>query len=79
MAYRVPADLAKSGPRNRVAVARHLHIAMGYPASRCLDDLQELKRRHPSSQRVINAYEHHDKIHDDESFHFREPGLSRRI
>jgi pSer/pThr/pTyr-binding forkhead associated (FHA) protein len=65
VAYRVPADLAKSGPRNRVAVARHLHIAMGYPASRYLDDLQEFKRRHPTSRRVINAYEHHDTIYED--------------
>jgi pSer/pThr/pTyr-binding forkhead associated (FHA) protein len=65
VAYRVPADLAHSGPRNRVAVARNLHIALGYPASRYLDDLQEFKRRHPTSQRVINAYEHHDAIYDD--------------
>jgi pSer/pThr/pTyr-binding forkhead associated (FHA) protein len=65
VAYRVPADLAKSGPRNRIAVARHLHIAMGYPASRYLDDLQEFKRRHPTSHRVINAYEHHDQIYDE--------------
>ena len=65
VAYRVPADLAKSGPRNRVAIASYLHVAMGYPASRYLDDLQEFKRRNPASHRVINAYEHHDKIYDD--------------
>jgi pSer/pThr/pTyr-binding forkhead associated (FHA) protein len=65
VAYRVPADLAKSGPRNRVVVASYLHIAMGYPASRYLDDLQEFKRRHPRSQRVINAYEQHDTIYED--------------
>jgi len=65
VAYRVPADLAGSGPRNRVAIAKYLHVAMGYPASRYLDDLQEFKRRHPSSHRVINAYEHHDAIYDD--------------
>lgn len=65
VAYRVPADLAKSGPRNRVAIAKYLHVAMGYPASRYLDDLQEFKRRNPNSHRVIAAYEHHDKIYDD--------------
>lgn len=65
VAYRVPADMAQSGPRNRIVLARHLHIAMGYPASRYLDDLQEFKRRHPTSRRVINAYEHHDSIYDD--------------
>jgi pSer/pThr/pTyr-binding forkhead associated (FHA) protein len=65
VAYRVPAGLARSGPRNRIVLARHLHIAMGYPASRYLDDLQEFKRRHPTSRRVINAYEHHDSIYED--------------
>lgn len=65
VAYRVPAGLAKSGPRNRIAVARHLHIAMGYPASRYLHDLQEFKRRYPTSRRVINAYEDHDAVYDD--------------
>lgn len=65
VAYRVPADLAQSGPRNRVAITKFLHVAMGYPASRYLDDLQEFKRRNPTSHRVINAYEHHDKIYDD--------------
>jgi hypothetical protein len=65
IAYRVPADLATSGPRNRVAITKYLHIAMGYPASRYLDDLQDFKRRYPRSQRVINAYEQHDAIYED--------------
>jgi pSer/pThr/pTyr-binding forkhead associated (FHA) protein len=65
IAYRVPAGLAKSGPRNKILIAKFLHIAMGYPASRYLDDLQAFKRRNPTSNRVINAYEQHDEIYDE--------------
>ncbi len=64
VAYRVPAGHARSGPRNKILVGKHLHIAMGYPASRYLDDLQDFKREHPKSDRVINAYEQHDEIYD---------------
>ncbi len=63
VAFRVPAEHARSGPRNKIIVAAHLHIAMGYPASRYLDDLQDFKREHPTSDQVINAYEQHDEIY----------------
>lgn len=63
VAYRVPAEHAAGGPRNKIAVAAHLHICMGYPASRYLDDLQDFKREHPKSDQVINAYEQHDGIY----------------
>ncbi|MEM7774361.1 MAG: FHA domain-containing protein [Pseudomonadota bacterium] len=64
IAYRVPSELSRGGPRNRIVLSKHLHIAMGYPASRYLDDLQEFKRAHPLSNRVTNAYEQHDEIYD---------------
>jgi pSer/pThr/pTyr-binding forkhead associated (FHA) protein len=64
VAYRVPSEHASGGPRNKVLIGRHLHIAMGYPASRYLDDLQEFKREHPRSDRVVNAYEQHDEIYE---------------
>ncbi len=65
IAFRVPAGLASSGKRNKIIIAKHLHISLGYPASRYLDDLQDFKREHPKSRRVINAYEQHDEIYDD--------------
>jgi pSer/pThr/pTyr-binding forkhead associated (FHA) protein len=65
VAFRVPADHVTSGQRNKVMIATHLHLSMGYPASRYLDDLQEFKRTNPRSRRVINAYEQHDEIYQD--------------
>lgn len=65
VAYRVPSEHATGGPRNKVLVGRQLHVAMGYPASRYLDDLQAFKREHPRSDRVINAYEQHDEIYEN--------------
>ncbi|CFX47205.1 conserved protein of unknown function [Candidatus Filomicrobium marinum] len=65
IAYRVPSEFADGGQRNKFVVARYIHIAMGYPASRYLDDLQTFKREYPTSQRVINAYEQHDSIYGD--------------
>lgn len=64
VAYRVPADHAKSDKRNFYYVCRFLHIATGYPASRYLPDLQDFKRRHPQSNKVVNAYEDHEEIYE---------------
>ena len=64
VAFRVPAEHARGGARNKIIVTAHLHIAMGYPASRYLDDLQDFKREHPTSDQVINAYEQHDEIYE---------------
>ena len=65
VAFRVPAEHARGGPRNKIIISAHIHIALGYPASRYLDDLQNFKREHPTSYQVINAYEQHDEIYDN--------------
>lgn len=49
--------------RERFVIARHIHLATGYPASNYLSDLQKFKREHPNSQAVVNAYEPHDNVY----------------
>lgn len=65
VAYRIPADHSRGENRNKYYITKHLHLATGYPASRYLPDLQEFKRQHPQSRRVINAYEEHSAIYED--------------
>ncbi|MEJ1158479.1 FHA domain-containing protein [Prosthecomicrobium sp. N25] len=62
LAYKVPADHA-DGDRDRFWVGRFVHVATGYPTTRYLDDLQTFKRQNRGSNRVVNAYEHHEAVY----------------
>ncbi len=63
VAYRVAEEDAGGGPRGRIFIARYVHIATGYPATRFTDDLQDFKRQHPGDTRVVAAYEPHDDLY----------------
>jgi hypothetical protein len=43
----------------------HVHIAVGYPGLRFLEDLQEYRQRHDDFSRVVNAYEPHDHVYEE--------------
>jgi len=48
----------------RIAVrCRFVHLAVGYPGVRFLDDLQRYRATHGDFQRVVNAYEPHDHVY----------------
>jgi len=42
---------------------RYVHLAVGYPGVRFLDDLQQYRQTHNDYQRVVNAYEPHDHVY----------------
>ncbi|KPL55490.1 FHA domain-containing protein [Prosthecomicrobium hirschii] len=63
LAYKIPADQAEDGDRDRYFLARVVQLATGYPTTRYLDDLQSFKRQNRGSNRVVNAYEEHEGIY----------------
>jgi len=63
VAYRVPEDQARGGPRERIMIGKYLHVSTGYPATRFTDDLQAFKARFPEEARVFNAYENHEVVY----------------
>jgi pSer/pThr/pTyr-binding forkhead associated (FHA) protein len=56
--------------RQQLAVARYVHLAMGYPAVRILDDMQEYRERTRDIEHAVNAYEAHDHVYE----HLRQRG-----
>ncbi|MGN9841726.1 hypothetical protein ACTMTI_26730 [Nonomuraea sp. H19] len=54
-----------SGPTKRVALrSQYVHLAVGYPGLKFLDDLQEFRQRQNERYRVVNAYEPHEHVYD---------------
>jgi pSer/pThr/pTyr-binding forkhead associated (FHA) protein len=47
------------------AVARYVHLAMGYPAIRILEDVQDYRERTHDVQHAVNAYEKHEQVYDE--------------
>ena len=45
-------------------VARYVHLAMGYPGIRILDDIQKYRKRTHDLQHAVNAYEDHDQVYE---------------
>lgn len=45
--------------------SRWVHIAVGYPGLRFLDDLQEYREKHQDYSRVVNAYEPHETVYQE--------------
>ena len=53
-----------SASTKRIAFrTRFVHMAVGYPGVRFLDDLQQYRQQHNDYQRVVNAYEPHDHVY----------------
>lgn len=54
-----------SGPTKRVALrSQYVHLAVGYPGLKFLDDLQEFRQRQGERYRVVNAYEPHEHVYE---------------
>ena len=45
------------------AIGKYVHIALGYPGIRLLEDLAEYRQRTGDDQSVVNAYEEHDHVY----------------
>src|SRR5262249_20718214 len=63
VAFRVQEDHAPADARDRVIVARFIHIATGYPAYRTEQDVFEFNQRYLNEQRVFKAYDDHEAIY----------------
>lgn len=60
IAYTVPTD---APDRERYAIARFAHVAVGYPGIRLLPDLQTYREETGDTRRVVNAYEEHEHVY----------------
>ena len=65
VAYKLAREVAGNAPRNQFLVARHVHVATGYPAYRTEDDIFRFNQRHGAKRRVVKAYDSHDHIYFD--------------
>ena len=62
-----------TSPTRRVAFrSRWVHLAVGYPGVKFLDDLQEYRARYEDYTRVVNAYEPHEHVYEELR---RRPGI----
>ncbi|OZC02723.1 FHA domain-containing protein [Rubricoccus marinus] len=60
IAYTVPTN---DPNRERYALARYVHVAVGYPGIRLLPDLQTYRQETGDTKRVVNAYEEHEQVY----------------
>lgn len=51
-------------PVPQYVVANYVHLAMGYPSIRLLDDLQDYRQRTGDLEHAVNAYEPHDHVYE---------------
>jgi hypothetical protein len=64
---------AGTSPTVRVAFrSRWVHLAVGYPGVKFLDDLQEYRTKYNDPIRVVNAYEPHEHVYEEL---LRRPGI----
>jgi pSer/pThr/pTyr-binding forkhead associated (FHA) protein len=50
--------------QQQISIARYVHLAMGYPAIKILDDVRQYRERTRDLQHVVHAYEEHDHIYE---------------
>ncbi|SEL05758.1 hypothetical protein [Nonomuraea pusilla] len=63
--YTVLTPPAGASPTKRVALrSQYVHLAVGYPGLKFLDDLQEFRQARGERYRVVNAYEPHEHVYD---------------
>jgi pSer/pThr/pTyr-binding forkhead associated (FHA) protein len=56
--------LFNRGDSYALVIARHVHLATGYPAIEFLPDLQQYRQQTKDFKSVVNAYENHDHIYE---------------
>lgn len=62
-AVRLQEQHARDGVREKIIVARYVHIATGYPAYRAEDDIQKFNHRYFEEKRAFKAYDPHDEVY----------------
>jgi len=55
----------RAHPIHKLIIANYLHLSIGYPASRFLDDLRNYREETHDFYSVVNAYEAHDHIYKE--------------
>ncbi|MCI0395198.1 MAG: FHA domain-containing protein [Chloroflexi bacterium] len=53
----------ENGYRQRLVLARYVHLAVGYPGVRFLPDLQKYRQETGDFKAVVNAYEEHGHVY----------------
>lgn len=56
---------AEGSPKRVAYRANHVHIAVGYPGVKFLEDLQTYRDTYDDFQRVVNAYEPHSHVYEE--------------
>ena len=55
---------AGAAPTKRIAFrSTYVHVAVGYPGLKMLDDLQEYREKYKDPSKVVNAYEPHEHLY----------------
>jgi pSer/pThr/pTyr-binding forkhead associated (FHA) protein len=62
VAYQTTNERGQEEPR--FALAPFVHLAMGYPGIRILDDLQQYRARTGDMEHAVNAYEEHEQVYE---------------
>jgi pSer/pThr/pTyr-binding forkhead associated (FHA) protein len=62
VAYRLPPDAAEGEARNRFVVARHLHLATGWPPLTLTPLVERFRRAHRGGNRVAALREPHEAV-----------------
>jgi hypothetical protein len=63
VAIRLQEEHARDGERDKIIVARHVHIATGYPAYRTDDDVFKFNQKYFEEKRAFKAYDPHDEVY----------------
>lgn len=58
-------EVNTTGTKRVAYRSTYVHLAIGYPGLRFLDDLQEYRQRYEDYTRVVNAYEPHEHVYDE--------------
>lgn len=48
----------------QLAIARYVHLSMGYPGIRILEDIKEYRERTQDFMHTVNAYEEHSQVYE---------------
>ena len=51
------------GRTNKLMIARHVHLSVGYPGVRFLQDLEDYRVEQGDFETVVNAYEEHEHVY----------------
>jgi pSer/pThr/pTyr-binding forkhead associated (FHA) protein len=65
VAFRIQEEHSDGGLRDKILIARHVHLASGYPAYRTEDDIFKFNQQHYDEKRAFKAYDQHETVYQD--------------